>query len=309
MRSRLKFTYSETTTLKLSFHHKTQSTQNILSLRTMQPSYVPEDNTPNDSNSSRSSSPRRDELERISTATTTAATTEGTITFIPTLGDFDIACSQDQTYATHSGNRLFRQHVESVKFSYKEAKTKTERMKITKGLVKEVKNTYGSRFLKRHDNGMWVEISLFDARDKVGHAIRFALRKFLAATKSDNTDAAGGSGGGGGDDEDMGMLSGNSSSNRSSPITAPCETATEDATFAAASAAATTAAASADVAWTTTTTATTKNDGESPSSSCEDSATREFNVNELLTGPLLYLDEYDSGPQQHQQHPHHHQQG
>ena len=65
---------------------------------------------------------------------------------------------------------------------------------------------------------MWREISPFEARDKVGHAIRFALRRHLAMTASDNAPAE--------------MRNSNSSSSTNS-TTAPSETtSSEDATVA-----------------------------------------------------------------------------
>lgn len=234
----------------------------------MQSNYYTEDNTPNDSNSTSSSSTRRGELERISTTSPT-----GTAPLIPELGDFDIACSKDQSYATHSGNRIFRQHVEATKLRYHAAKTKAERMKITKDFVKELQSTYGSRFFKSDGNGMWFEISQFDARDKVGHAIRFALRRHIAVKKSGNIAAAA---------ADM-TRSTSSSSNCSNYSTAAQSETTKSEDTATVAIASTT---------------TTKNDSlEPPTSWCNSS--KALNVNDLLTEPL-YWDEFDSATVRYQ---------
>lgn len=101
----------------------------------MQSNYYEEDITPNDSNSTSSSS-----SERLSTTSPTGTTPP---LLIPELEHFDIACSKDQSYATQSGNQIFRQHVEATKLQYHTAKTKAEGMKITKDFVKELQSTYG----------------------------------------------------------------------------------------------------------------------------------------------------------------------
>jgi hypothetical protein len=248
----------------------------------MQFNYYTEDIPPNDNNSTRSStSSRRGELERISTTSHTGNASS----LIPELGGFDIACSKDQSYATHSGNRIFRQHVEAIKLRYHAAKTKAERMKITKDFVKELQSTYGSRFLKMHSSGMWFEISPFDARDKVGHAIRFALRRHVAATKSDDIADVAGAGA-----ADMKCSRNNSSSNCST-----CSTTTQSETTKSTDDTVKTAAAVS-----ATTTTTTKNDSlETPPTPACNSSTS-LNVNDLLTEPL-YWDEFDSATvRQHQ---------
>ena len=90
--------------------------------------------------------------------------------------DMDVVCAKDKVYSRHKGNLLFRDRIEATKISYQNAKTKHEKMKITKDFVISMQMKFGSRFLKRHGTG-WVEITSLQARDKVSHALRFASRQ------------------------------------------------------------------------------------------------------------------------------------
>jgi hypothetical protein len=140
-------------------------------------------------------------------------------------------------------------------------------MKINKQFVKELHSTYGSRFLKLHSNGMWLEISAADAHDKVGHAIRFALRRHLAEAKP--ATACG----------DLRSSTSSSTCSSCGPIGQSETTNSEDGTTTA-------------VAATAASTTSAMNDSEPPSPTCD--SVNPLNVNQLLAEPL-YLDEYDSG--------------
>lgn len=88
----------------------------------------------------------------------------------------DVLCGQDTTFGRHSGNRAFRQRILKALPQYMAARTKMEKMKVTKSILDYMKKM-GSRFLKLKKNGSWVEIDGQAARDKVSHALRFAVRQ------------------------------------------------------------------------------------------------------------------------------------
>ena len=93
------------------------------------------------------------------------------------LGELDILCSKDKSLSTHPGNRLFRELIEEAKAPYKKAIDKATKMKITKNIVDRLHNDYGCRFVKFDtDLAFWVELSRIESRDKVGHALRFAIK-------------------------------------------------------------------------------------------------------------------------------------
>jgi hypothetical protein len=126
-------------------------------------------------------------LTTMTTTTTTAASSRKRKDFLsssPLLMiddplEFDIVCAKDHFYAKHTGNLLFRDHIEATKQTYRQAKTKQEKKKVTKQFVNHLQSKYGSRFLKRQqgNDAGWVEISELQARDKVSHALRFATRQ------------------------------------------------------------------------------------------------------------------------------------
>lgn len=90
--------------------------------------------------------------------------------------EYDVVCAKDHFYARHTGNLLFRDRIEATKNTYRKARTKQEKKKVTKDFVNYLQSKHGSRFLKRRGND-WVEISELQARDKVSHALRFATRQ------------------------------------------------------------------------------------------------------------------------------------
>ena len=100
--------------------------------------------------------------------------TNGTIVASPT--DMDVLCSKDKSTAKHPGNLVFRERIEQVTARYSVATSKQEKMKITRDIVAFMRMKHGSRFLKLHSGGAWVEITDQSARDKVSHALRFAAK-------------------------------------------------------------------------------------------------------------------------------------
>lgn len=82
----------------------------------------------------------------------------------------DILCGQSRVCASHSGNRYFQDVLEDFAPRYHVAKSKQEKMVMTKDVVATIHSS-GGRFLKFKD-GTWEEISTVAARDKVSHALR-----------------------------------------------------------------------------------------------------------------------------------------
>lgn len=91
---------------------------------------------------------------------------------------FDILCGKDKSFLSHHGNRVFRDMIHTFRDVYARAKSKPEKMKLTKIIVRQLQETYHTRFLKfcPDNGGTWEEISNQAARDKVSHALRHACR-------------------------------------------------------------------------------------------------------------------------------------
>ena len=90
--------------------------------------------------------------------------------------DADCLCGKDTTFGRHPGNRMFREKVLATLPLFMAAKTKTDKMTVTRSVVDFMKRK-GSRFLKLKANGSWTEIDAQATRDKVSHALRFAARQ------------------------------------------------------------------------------------------------------------------------------------
>lgn len=90
----------------------------------------------------------------------------------------DILCGKDKSLRSHPGNRLFRKIIEETKPSYRNASDKLTKMKITKGVLDCLRKNHGCRFVKFDpDLTEWAELTPAQMRDKIGHALRFALRR------------------------------------------------------------------------------------------------------------------------------------
>jgi hypothetical protein len=82
----------------------------------------------------------------------------------------DVLCGQSRVCASHPGNQTFQKVLGDFAHKYDIATSKQEKMHMTKAIVATIHDT-GGRFLKYKD-GMWEEISIVAARDKVSHALR-----------------------------------------------------------------------------------------------------------------------------------------
>ena len=82
---------------------------------------------------------------------------------------------QDKQCVAHVGSVRFRSIIESYRQRYANSLTKFDKMQITKEIYETLSQS--SRFLKFNtQEKVWEEISPMAARDKCGHALRFANR-------------------------------------------------------------------------------------------------------------------------------------
>ena len=94
------------------------------------------------------------------------------------LQDNDILCTKDKSLRNHPGNCFFRAHIDKLLPTYKQNKSKLERMKITRMVVDSLKLTHKVRFVKfDEETASWIEVDSMVAREKVGQAIRLAIRR------------------------------------------------------------------------------------------------------------------------------------
>ena len=70
----------------------------------------------------------------------------------------------------HVGNKRLRVLVNIHLQSYMKARSKSEKARVMSMIVMQVRDATGSRggFVKKLDNGEWIEIGLIAAREKVG---------------------------------------------------------------------------------------------------------------------------------------------
>ena len=88
----------------------------------------------------------------------------------------DILCGRTKQCAESEGNARYRYCIESFRSKYANAMTKHDKTGVTREIYETLK-AIGSRFLKFNSSlQVWQELSARAARDKVGHALRFANR-------------------------------------------------------------------------------------------------------------------------------------
>lgn len=89
---------------------------------------------------------------------------------VPT--DVDVLCGSGSTKAMHPGNQRFRRIVATHYAAYASAQSKTEKMKVSRQIMKEVVSV-GGRFLKKrtgaHD---WYVADIKVGKDKTSHCLR-----------------------------------------------------------------------------------------------------------------------------------------
>lgn len=110
-------------------------------------------------------------------------TKEGKKDGITEPNDYDVLCDKGKAFSNHIGNIIFRSKLDAVVDTYMNARTKYDKMGITKEVVDSMEACYNTRFLKRvftpEGQHAWEEISEQMARDKVSHALRFAAKNRL----------------------------------------------------------------------------------------------------------------------------------
>lgn len=86
---------------------------------------------------------------------------------------YDILCGRDKATFNNVGNRRFRVLISLNIPRYERATTKAEKASVIKYICDIFRNEVGVRFLKKHKNGEgYYELSVSEARKKVGHALR-----------------------------------------------------------------------------------------------------------------------------------------
>jgi len=86
---------------------------------------------------------------------------------------YDILCGRDKATFNNVGNRRFRVLISLNIPRYEKATTKAEKASVIKYICNIFRNEVGVRFLKKHKSGEgYYELSVSEARKKVGHALR-----------------------------------------------------------------------------------------------------------------------------------------
>jgi hypothetical protein len=93
---------------------------------------------------------------------------------------YDVICGRGKGSYNMPGNKRFRAIVTKYVGQYQEARSKLEKTVVLERIIEtvEAQNNHKAYFLK-HDSihtGMWCRMSLDEAREKVGHAIREAIQ-------------------------------------------------------------------------------------------------------------------------------------
>jgi hypothetical protein len=77
----------------------------------------------------------------------------------------DVLVGKGKPFQQHHGNVLLRQLVE-IRLTEYSGTSKGDKTTLTRGIVQSIKDASG-RFLKKDNDGWWVEVSDADAREKV----------------------------------------------------------------------------------------------------------------------------------------------
>jgi len=90
----------------------------------------------------------------------------------------DILCGQPKTFAAHPGNIRYQAIIarEAVHYNHA-ARTKQDRMQMTRQIVADLLHNHQSRFLQLNSAAKWQQLSDPKARDKVSHALREYYKK------------------------------------------------------------------------------------------------------------------------------------
>ena len=96
---------------------------------------------------------------------------------------FDIQLGKEKAIFNHSGNRRFRNIINSNLDKYIAAPTKSSKSKLIRQVHADMQKS-GYRFLRKNSTtGIWYEIEKHNAREKVSHALRDRVREQQKPTK------------------------------------------------------------------------------------------------------------------------------
>ena len=88
----------------------------------------------------------------------------------------DICCGQGKGYLCHPGNLIFHEVIQKNLDSYEKADSKGSRIASIAAIVDSLHVEHNARFIKKDPAvGKWFVVTLSEARDKTGHAIRNQL--------------------------------------------------------------------------------------------------------------------------------------
>ena len=96
------------------------------------------------------------------------------------VGPNDVVCGRGKGSYNRPGNKRFRELVQGYVKEYVRSRTKLDKTMLLAKIVDRV-NEHG-RFIKKGKKGHWCEIDEEQARDKVGHAMREAIKEGTTTT-------------------------------------------------------------------------------------------------------------------------------
>ncbi|GAX20265.1 hypothetical protein FisN_6Hu216 [Fistulifera solaris] len=102
----------------------------------------------------------------------------------------DVLCNQDKNCLNNPGYKAYHTMVEAVVKRYMSS-TKQEKMKLTKKIVKNMREQHNSRFLEKsivNGKQVWMEVTEAKAREKVSHKIRKIADKLEGSHRSPSPD-------------------------------------------------------------------------------------------------------------------------
>lgn len=104
-----------------------------------------------------------------------------------TPNDIDILCGRGKALARHVGNKRFIQILRDSLPAYRKAPKRSEKSFIIANIVSSLQDS-GSRFIKQDKvTGRYFELSLEQAYEKTGHALRDLLKNIRAKSTTKKT--------------------------------------------------------------------------------------------------------------------------
>lgn len=130
-------------------------------------------NSDNDSNDELSDKSNDSEVNKVFTEESEDDEKKPSLIKPDDIKPYDILCGRDKATFNNVGNRRFRVLISLNIPRYERATTKAEKASVIKYICDIFRNEVGVRFLKKHRTGEgYYELSVSEARKKVGHALR-----------------------------------------------------------------------------------------------------------------------------------------